>query len=741
MTTSEETILSVAIPSPLRRMFDYLPPAECHDTLESGMRVQVTFGRRKVTGIIEAIKYETDCPREKLKSADNLLEPYQLLPDDIMKLCRWAASYYHYSLGETFSQALPKALRQGKPASQGSVTSWRCIVELDTVLKASLKRARKQLAAMEWLQLYPEGVSEPELKEAGFSKSILSQLEKKRLIQSQQVEITDRPFYELKNKIRQSHLKLNEEQQFALNEINETPTFNSVLLDGITGSGKTEVYLQAIAKTLEAGKQALVLVPEIGLTPQTVRRFRSRFGVPVACLHSGLSDSERLQGWLAASRENAGVLIATRSGIFTPLPKLGLIIVDEEHDNSYKQQDTLRYNARDLAIYRAKLANCPVILGSATPSLETLSNAQSGKYLHLKLRQRAGNAKPPAIELLDLRQQALQEGFAHTLIEQMQTTLLRDEQVMVFLNRRGYAPSLICNDCGEISDCPHCDAHLTLHRQPAHMHCHHCDYQMAIPWTCSNCNGRKLQPSGQGTERCEQTLEQLFPDFPVIRIDRDSTRKKNALHEILEVINEGEPSILLGTQMLAKGHHFPNVTLVAILNADSGLFSSDFRGLEKTGQLIMQVSGRAGRGDKPGKVLIQTYNPQNPSLQLLASNNYPKFAASLFNERQQLNLPPVGYLALFRAESATAAEGINLLKLLRSTAEPFQQQFSSVRALGPLPAPMEKRQGRYRYQLMIHSLRRSDLHRLLSVLIQQLDSVKLPRTLRWNLDVDPQDMT
>ncbi len=741
MIASAETILSVAIPSPLRRMFDYLPPAECHQTPETGMRVQVTFGRRKVIGIIEAIKHGTDCPPEKLKRAESLQESYSLLSDDIMKLCRWTASYYHYSLGETLSQALPKALRQGKPASQGTVTNWQSTTELDTELRTSLKRARKQLAALEWLQLYPEGVSEPELREAGFSKSILSQLEKKRLIQSQQIEITDRPFHEFKNNIRQPHLTLNEEQRFALDEITDTSTFNSVLLDGITGSGKTEVYLQAIAATLEAGKQALVLVPEIGLTPQTVRRFRRRFAVPVVCLHSGLSDGERLQGWLSASRENAGVLIATRSGIFTPLPKLGLIIVDEEHDTSYKQQDTLRYNARDLAIYRAKLSDCPVILGSATPSLETLSNAQSGKYLHLKLRHRAGNAKPPVIELLDLRQQALKEGFAHSLIEPMQSHLQRGEQVMVFLNRRGYAPSLICHDCGEVSDCPHCDAHLTLHRQPAHMHCHHCDYQVAIPWSCSKCNGRRLQPSGQGTERCEQTLEQLFPNFPVIRIDRDSTRRKNALTEILDTINEGKPSILLGTQMLAKGHHFPNVTLVTILNADSGLFSADFRGLEKTGQLIMQVSGRAGRGDKPGKVIIQTYNPQNPALQLLASNDYPKFAAKLLTERQQLNLPPIGHLALFRAESATAADGINLLKLLRATAEQMRGEGSTTRTLGPLPAPMEKRQGRYRYQLMVHSLRRSELHQLLNVLVQQLESIKLPRALRWNLDVDPQDMS
>ncbi|WP_422138712.1 primosomal protein N' [Endozoicomonas sp. ALC020] len=739
MTSCDDNYLSIAIPTPLRQMFDYLPP-DSEANLQPGMRVQVPFGPRKLVGIIEAIKPESDYPREKLKKVSAVPDQSPLIPRDIMQLCRWASSYYHYSLGETLLQALPKALRQGKPATREKIALWSLTAPLDEAITQSLKRAHKQLKALQWLEKYPEGLSEPELREVGISKTILTQLQKKQRVVVHEVERIDQHFTEYANPLRQEPLNLNTEQAFALKGILACLTFHPVLLDGVTGSGKTEVYLQAIEATLKAGKQVLVLIPEIGLTPQTVRRFRSRFSVPVACLHSGLSDGERLQGWLAASRTIAGVLIATRSGIFTPLPKLGLIIVDEEHDNSYKQQDTLRYNARDLAIYRAKIADCPVVLGSATPSLETLVNARKGRYSHLEISSRAGHSRPPTLELLDIRQQILHEGFAQGLITRMQSTLDKGEQVMVFLNRRGYAPSLICHDCGEVMDCPHCDAHLTLHRTPPHMHCHHCDYQTAIPWSCPKCHSKNLQPAGQGTERCEQILEQIFPTIPLIRVDRDSTRRKNALSEILDRVQTGEPCILLGTQMLAKGHHFPDVTLVAIINADSGLFSSDFRGLEKTGQLILQVAGRAGREKKPGHVIIQTHNPQHPALQMLVSQPYSRFADSLMIERKQLKLPPEGYLALFRTESSMAAAGENLLKSLRHILLNDHQQ-GSVRVLGPIPAPMEKRQGRYRYQLLLQSYQRVSLHRLLDIAVKHLDSMKLPKDLRWTLDVDPQEMT
>ena len=734
----------VAIPSPLRRLFDYLPlDGVALEAIKPGMRVQVPFGSREIVGIVVSVEDETKVPLEKLKPVSKVLDHPPLIPQNVLDLCRWAAKYYHHSFGDTLIQALPKLLRQGKPATSGTVRYWFA-TDVSEEDQASLKRAKKQCAALSLLMASSEGIGETELAEAGYSKAILQQLASKHLIYPRDLEPAPHPFTDIAQPVKSNPLSLNEEQLFACEAITDgLGSFRPYLLEGVTGSGKTEVYLQTIAAALEQGKQTLVLVPEIGLTPQTVSRFRQRFAVPVACLHSGLNDNERLQGWLQAARGSAGILIATRSGIFTPLPNLGLIIVDEEHDSSYKQQDSLRYNARDLAVYRARQANCPVVLGSATPSLESVNNARQGRFTQLYLKQRAGQAKPPSMELLDIRQQPLREGLAVELVNRMAYHLGQGNQVMVFLNRRGYAPSMICHDCGTVIDCPHCDAYMTLHRQPPHMHCHHCDYQQPVPWQCPNCQSSKLQPAGQGTERTEQALNTLFPDINVLRVDRDSTRKKEALPQILDKVQTGKPCILLGTQMLAKGHHFPNVTLVAIINADSGLFSADFRGLERTGQLIMQVAGRAGRGHKPGQVIIQTHNPQHPSLQLLALNDYDRFIDSLFAERRLLNLPPTGFMALIRAESANSSESEILLKGLRQMTNQMieQHSFTETKPLGPLPAPMERRQGRYRWQLILNSQNRNQLHAIIETLVDFLDNQRLPRQLRWTVDIDPQEMT
>ncbi|WP_067518828.1 primosomal protein N' [Endozoicomonas ascidiicola] len=741
--TAPEAFIRVAIPTPLRRLFDYLPSASYPvEAIKPGCRVTVPFGSRELVGIVMSIEANSDIPSNKLKPIISILDNQPLLPKDIIQLCQWAARYYHHSVGETLSQALPKNLRIGKPASMGSIPFWFASSELDAETANLLQRSKKQLAAFELISNAPNGLNGTELLESGFSRAILQSLSKKGLIESRDIEPSSLPFTEQNSPLKSAHLIMNDEQHYACEAITDgLGSFNTYLLEGVTGSGKTEVYLQTISAALAKGLQTLVLIPEIGLTPQTVKRFRDRFNVPVACLHSGLSDGERLQGWLEASRCSAGILISTRSGIFTPMPNLGLIIVDEEHDSSYKQQESLRYNARDLAIYRGSQANCPVVLGSATPSLETLHNARQGKYTQLHLKQRAGNAKPPAMELLDMRHQLVQDGLSTELLQRIGVHLARGNQVMIFLNRRGYAPSMICQDCGSIIDCHHCDAHMTIHRFPPHLHCHHCDLQQPIPWQCPSCQSRKLQPVGQGTEKAEQTLNQHFPSYPVIRIDRDTTRKKQALGEMLEKINTGKPCILLGTQMLAKGHHFPDVTLVAIVNADAGLFSSDFRGSEKTGQLIMQVAGRAGRGQKPGQVIIQTYNPEHPSLQLLSMNDYGRFADSLFVERRHLNLPPEGYLTLVRSESMNQGESETLLSALRQYAEHNKGQLTDTRLLGPIPAPMEKRQGRYRWHLLIHGKDRKDLHRVVEGMVSFLESHRLPRQLKWTVDIDPQEMS
>ena len=400
-----------------------------------------------------------------------------------------------------------------------------------------------------------------------------------------------------------------------------------------------------------------MLVPEIGLTPQTVGRFRQRFRVPVSVMHSGLSDRERLDAWLAAGRGHAGILIGTRSAVLTPMQRLGIIIIDEEHDGSFKQQEGFRYSARDLAVMRARTESVPIVLGSATPSLESFHNADAGRYQRLIMAQRAGGASAPGFELLDIRQAELEDGLSLPLLEQIDRHLGRQEQVLVFINRRGFAPTLMCHDCGWQADCPQCDAHMTLHRRPAHLHCHHCDYQAPLLRCCPQCRSANLNPLGAGTERTEEALARRFPSTPVIRVDRDSTRRKDAMQRIVHQVEESGPCILVGTQMLAKGHHFPKVTLVAILDADAGLFSADFRGMEKMAQLMLQVAGRSGRAERPGRVLMQTLHGDHPRLRCLIEQGYSAFARQELEDRRSAGLPPFCYYAPVTGRSRRSGTG------------------------------------------------------------------------------------
>lgn len=739
--TQADFFVQVAVPSPLRDFFTYLPAEDTDKSrFKPGARVLIPFGNRKVIGIILSTLSCCTVPVQKLKAVISVLDDEPVITPTILALCRWASRYYHHSLGEVFMQALPKGLRQGKPLPCNTETHWQLHESLSEAQIKQLKRSPKQSAVAHKLNNSPSlGLGEAQLLNQGISRAVIKGLADKDIIYKKEKVLAATCFSTYGTEGGETALSLNPEQQNALNNVlAHLHHYQPFLLDGITGSGKTEVYLQAIAAVLKAGRQTLVLIPEIGLSPQTVGRFKRRFNTPVISLHSGLSDGERLHGWYQALAENAGIVISTRSGIFTPLPKLGLIIVDEEHDSSYKQQDTFRYNARDLAIYRAKQAACPVILGSATPSLESFYNASTGRFRHLTLRVRAGVATPPVLNILDLRQQPLKSGILPDSLAHLSAQLNQGNQVMVFINRRGYAPSVICHDCGKVIDCPHCDAHMTIHRSPPHMHCHHCDYQIAIPYQCNQCHSTNIHPAGQGTERLEQALSEQFPDTPVIRIDRDSTRTKHALSHMLETINTGVPCILLGTQMLAKGHHFANVTLVLILNADGGLLSADFRGVERTGQLIMQVAGRAGRSHKPGQVIIQTYNPKHDALRLLTQNHYSLFLASLLEQRSQLGLPPYSFMAVIRAESGLSQACEYFLQGARQAIESTMN--GHLKVLGPLPAPMEKRQSRFRWQLILQANQRATLHTTLSGLIAYLDNQKLPRHLRWSVDVDPQDM-
>lgn len=532
---------------------------------------------------------------------------------------------------------------------------------------------------------------------------------------------------------------LNTEQSAASAQIHAAlGKFQVLLLEGVTGSGKTEVYLQAIAEVVARGQQALVLVPEIGLTPQFVARFRARLGNQLALAHSGLAEGERLNAWLAARSGEAAVVIGTRSAVFTPMPRLGLIVIDEEHDGSYKQHEGFRYSARDLAIRRAQQANIPVVLGSATPSLESLHNAQLGRYRLLHLSRRAGTAEHPPMHLIDVRSQHLREGLSNALLAHMQRHLEAGGQTLLFLNRRGFAPTLLCHACGWVADCKRCDAHMTLHRAQDRLRCHHCGAERKPEAVCPECKARDLLAVGQGTERVEEALLAAFPGVGIARIDRDTTRRKGALDKLLDEVHSGEARILIGTQMLAKGHDFPEVSLVGVLNADGGLFSADFRAPEHMAQLITQVAGRAGRASRPGEVFIQTHQPQHPLLNQLIRGGYRAFATAALEERREAGYPPYGHLAVLRAESVQPAAAMAFLEEAAVLAR--EKAASGVELWGPVPAPMERRAGRVRAQLLLQSSTRKPLHALLRDWTPQLDDLSSARRARWSLDVDPQDL-
>ncbi len=532
---------------------------------------------------------------------------------------------------------------------------------------------------------------------------------------------------------------LTQAQEEAVQKILEIPnSFQAFLLFGITGSGKTEVYLQVIDNILAQKKQAMILVPEIGLTPQTILRFQKRFRVPIAVLHSGLTDRERHNAWLQASNGDAEIIIGTRSAIFTPMKNPGVIIVDEEHDTSFKQQEGFRYSARDLSVVRAQFEHIPLILGSATPSLESLHNVKSRRYQLLELPERAGNAVHPVFSLIDLKKQPTPHGLSSLLIDQVQKHLDQNSQVLIFLNRRGFSPTLICHQCGWIANCKRCDARMTLHQQPFRLQCHHCGASRAVDKICLDCGAQNLFPLGSGTERIEEVLQGYFPKIKIIRIDRDTTRKKGSLECKLGEIHAGEPCILVGTQMLAKGHHFPEVNLSVILNADSGLFSSDFRGVERTAQLILQVAGRSGRMEKPGEVILQTYHPEHSLLRVLLEQGYHQFAELALKERESAGLPPYQFLVLIRAESAQIDDSMGFLFEIKKLLNHFKD--NKILLLGPIPAAMQRKAGKHRAQLLLQSPQRKFLKSHLAYLIENLSQLKHKSRVRWSIDVDPVEM-
>ena len=729
-------ILQVAIPSPLPQIFDYLLPVNgTVGRVMPGMRVRVPFGRSQKIGVIVALVNDSQFDRARLKPALELLDDNALVSPDIQALAKWASRYYHYPLGEVLAATLPTLLRQGDEAKVSGEKVWSLNAAGVAVEPESLKRAPRQLALLQLLQQEGKALNAAAL-DIQFEnwRGIM-----RNLVDKGWVELAEQTTLIVPAAETSRTPELNSAQQAACDAIQDAlGGFQSLLLDGVTGSGKTEVYFSAVEQVLRAGQQALILVPEIGLTPQLLKRFQARFAVPIALLHSGLNDKARMNSWLQAKAGDAPIIIGTRSAVFTPMKNLGIILIDEEHDLSFKQQEGFRYHARDVAIRRAQQAGIPIVLGSATPSLESLHNARQGRFQHLLLPERAGNATPPKIRLLDVCQQKLTEGFSSMMLQAIQHHLDKGQQVLLFLNRRGYAPTLICHDCGWLANCQRCDAHMILHKSRHLLRCHHCDSQRRIDSQCPDCGSVDLRPLGQGTERAAEALVELFPNNEIIRIDRDSTRRKGALQTVLKQVEGGKGQILLGTQMLAKGHHLPNVTLVGILDADQGLFGLDFRSSERMGQLIIQVAGRAGRGESRGEVLIQTHHPEHPLLNGIITHDYGRFASDLLVERSQAMLPPFRHIAVLRAEASSREMPNEFLSAARDMG--FQLP-KPAELLGPIPAAMEKRAGRYRAQLLIQAGDRAQLHNFLRHWLPQLSQLTQAKKVRWSIDVDAMELS
>ncbi len=715
--------------TPLRRGFDYLLPAPM--AVQPGVRVWVPFGNGKRVGVVGEVDVAPQVALDKLKPIDSVIDSAPVLPAALNKLVRWAADYYLHSPGDAWHQAMPVLLRQGANAS-GEELYWQ--LKAGATSSGIAKNAKKQLAAICCLE---QGeLSDNELAGKDFDRATLRTLADKGLVTFETRQHQGQPFWTQPVTV-QPGPRPNPEQAVAITAINNAQGFAPFLLEGVTGSGKTEVYLSAMSQILKAGQQVLVLVPEISLTPQTLRRFQKRFNVPMALLHSGLTDNERLRVWRQARDGDLGIVIGTRSAIFTPLARPGLIIVDEEHDASFKQQEGFRYHGRDLAVVRAQLEKVPLVLGSATPALESLANCDAGKYQKLTLSRRAGNASQVRFDLIDVKHQPLKAGMSPPVLAAIKAHLARGEQVLVFLNRRGFSPTLLCHECGWIADCQRCSAYPTVHKGRQRLICHHCGSDRPLPQQCPSCGSTQLVGVGLGTEQLENELSALFPDYKAVRIDRDATRRKGSLESALDGIRQGQYQLLIGTQMLAKGHHFPDVTLVVLMDVDGALYSADFRAAERLAQLVVQVAGRAGRADKPGRLLLQSHHPEHPLLSQLLTNGYGAFAEEALLERRQTYLPPFSAQALFRCDALKAEDAQSLLEAIGQLLQQSAPQGGWV--LGPLPAPLERRAGKYRFQLWVQYQDKKALRQWLAPVLSHLENEPPHRRANWTLDLDPID--
>ena len=725
-------ILKVALDVPLDRLFDYLDGGNAVDI---GQRVLVPFGRRSVVGVVVGISDTSEFALEKLKTIINVFKDEQSLDAETFSLIRFCADYYQYPFGQALLASLPARLRQTEPATARKQFLYGLTPQGEQTNEDEIP-ARQSVQRKVFGALKQAKMSESALKEISSSwRKAIEIFQQQGWVHAEQVLAA----FGSSNAAVPSPA-LNDEQSNAVaSVVASAAEFKPFLLHGITGSGKTEVYMQILQQMLaDNDGQALVLVPEINLTPQLEARFRNRLPhLPLVSLHSNLSESERLQNWRLAQSGQARIIIGTRLAVFTPIPKLKIVMVDEEHDGSYKQQDSMRYHARDVAMVRAQRAKVPIVMGSATPALETWQNAQTGKYSLLSLNHRAvAQSALPNIRCVDTTKQESTNGLTPVLVNAMRERLEKGEQSLLFINRRGYSPVLLCNACHWIAPCMRCSSRLVVHLKQGRLRCHHCGHEQKIVRQCPSCGNADLHPTGHGTQRLEETLKQLFPSARIQRVDRDSTSRKEALNDILTAVHDNKIDILVGTQMLAKGHDFPNLTLVGVIDTDSALFSPDFRASERLFAQLMQVSGRAGRAEKPGEVLIQTTFPAHPLFNALRSQDYPAYAQTLLQEREMAQFPPFCYLALLRAEASNYRDVEGFLNLAFEAARKLSSQ---VLTYDPMRAQMEKLKGMERGQILMQAYQRGALQKLLATLTPQLRESKLGAKVRWSVDVDPME--
>jgi len=729
-------ILQVAVPRPIYYALSY---RTSDSTIQAACRVRVPLGHTEVTGLVIKVQADTghDAIQKPLKNIIRCLDTEPLFDSHLLNLLCWCQRYYHAAIGEIIFTALPVSLRKTRQVPR--IKTWQ-LTPLDQAQDIGLlNRAKKQKQLIKALLETPL-LSEHQCKQllgSGY-RNILNALQKKAWIES-----SERPAFQAVSPQRDTHfqpkLTLTDEQQHSVEQFKhwaEDKQPKPILLHGITGSGKTEVYLRMISDTILAGQQALILVPEIGLTTQLIDRFQNFFPQQhIATLNSSIARMTRLSHWITVKSGDADIIIGTRSAVFAAFKDLGVIIIDEEHDMSFKQHEGFRYHARDLAVKRAYDLKIPIVLGSATPALESLYNSQQGKYHYLHLSRRPGTRTSPDVLVQSTHGAPLRAGLSEPLLSEIKHTLQHEQQVMLFLNRRGFAPILLCQQCGWQAQCRDCDSNMTLHAKIQTLRCHHCGYEEVAKQCCPDCQSMQLDIQGQGTQRVEVALKGYFPNTAIIRIDRDTIRKKGQMDAKLAPIRDGKAAILLGTQMLAKGHDFPQVTLVGILDIDQSLFSTDFRAPERLAQLIIQVSGRSGRGKQKGKVLLQTSQPKHPLLVTLLSQGYLSFANDLLAQRQLWKFPPYSYQALIRAESLEPDQALKFLTQVHS----YFSDINGLTLMGPMPSLMERRAKWYRAQLLLVAQQRAVLHGAIDQQLHRISKIRKKGKLRWVVDVDPLD--